>query len=211
MTGHTIAIHNGEEHMMTNENKFIEKPTRSGTIPGLLGVLELFSMVMPGADTRMLKLLEVTEECFLHLSIDEGEGFFQPSELEEAIKMSMKECDDQNLCMAGGGKKNQAPGVVSFTPILKRVNPTDPHIIEIANFAVKKHNEQAGTNLVFVKVVAGVKCSWKEPIPWIVVPDTLYSLIIQVKGAMCTYDAKALVAETKTGHKKLIWWKDCII
>ncbi|KAL3519357.1 hypothetical protein ACH5RR_017507 [Cinchona calisaya] len=142
---------------------------------------------------------------------NEMEEFFQPTELEEAVKMSMMEeefnrmHDDQNLCMAGagGGMQAQAPqaGLVGLPiPKPKLVKPTDHHAIKIAEFAVKKHNEEAGTKLMFVKVVSGVK--------WSVVAATFYALIIKVNGHKGTYNGKALIAEAITGHKKLIYWKD---
>ncbi|KAF8028534.1 hypothetical protein BT93_E1226 [Corymbia citriodora subsp. variegata] len=50
-------------------------------------------------------------------------------------------------------------------------NPQDPYVQEIAEFAVKKHNEDARTNLVLKKVVKGETSDFL---------GTVYRLIIDV-------------------------------
>ncbi|KAL3519368.1 hypothetical protein ACH5RR_017517 [Cinchona calisaya] len=136
-------------------------------------------------------------------------GFFRPTELEEAGKMSkmQEDCyrmhDDQNLCMARIGGEQLQPrrrAGRSFVPTPKPALPIDPRVINIGEFSVNIHNQEAGTNLVFVNVVAAVN--------WNLVAATFYALTIKVNGPKGTHNGNALVVEAITGHKKLIYWND---
>ncbi|KAL2245005.1 cysteine proteinase inhibitor 5-like [Sesamum indicum] len=48
---------------------------------------------------------------------------------------------------------NEASNVGGWQPI----NPKDPQVVDIANFAVTEHNKEAGSALVFQDVVKGQK------------------------------------------------------
>ncbi|GMH26862.1 hypothetical protein Nepgr_028705 [Nepenthes gracilis] len=73
--------------------------------------------------------------------------------------------------------------VGSYRPIR---NLKDPHIIEIAEFAVSEHNKQAAAKLVFVKVVKGESQ---------VVAGVNFRLVIEAKDGDALEDYEAVVYE----------------
>ncbi|KAL3519347.1 hypothetical protein ACH5RR_017496 [Cinchona calisaya] len=77
------------------------------------------------------------------------------------------------------------------------VNPTNPQVVEIGKFAVKEHNEQAGTDLEFVKVAGGIK--------WDIMAATFYTLGMKVKSSTDTkiQKGKVQVVEAVTGDTLL--------
>ncbi|KAL3519348.1 hypothetical protein ACH5RR_017497 [Cinchona calisaya] len=85
------------------------------------------------------------------------------------------------------------------------VFPEHSQVIAIGKFAVKERNENAGTDLEFVKVMVGVK--------WSVVAATFYMIDIRVKSATDTkiYLGTAKIVEAFTGHKKLLAWNNIYI
>ncbi|XP_027162306.1 cysteine proteinase inhibitor 4-like [Coffea eugenioides] len=136
---------------------------------------------------------------------------FQSAEVEAIMKTAgddmiwnaIEDTKDMDMCdedffVTGGGKDTKLVGIAGV-PLPKPVDKTSPHVIKIAQFAVKKHNEKAGTKLVFIKVVGGVK--------WSAIAGTFYALQIETQDSKGTYRDKTLVVEAVTGHKKLIWYK----
>ncbi|XP_071939788.1 uncharacterized protein [Coffea arabica] len=86
-------------------------------------------------------------------------------------------------------------------PPATTVNPEDPHVIEIAQFAVVTYNKQAGTDLVFIKVEFGFR--------WGNLGATDYMLAIKTQDDKGTYCDVALVADivVSGGHTyDLIWY-----
>jgi len=98
------------------------------------------------------------------------------------------------LVLLASAAKNQAlPG--GYSPI-KDLN--DPHVIEIANFAVTEYDKQKGTDLKFEKVVKGESQ---------VVAGTNYRLTISaIHGSESKPDSyEAIVYEKPSEHfKKLV-------
>ena len=84
-------------------------------------------------------------------------------------------------------------------PLPEPVDPTNPHVIEIAEFAVEKYNEKTGKHLVFNKVIGGLK--------WGLVVGTFYLLAIETQDSKGTYKDYAIVFETILGQRKLLWYK----
>ncbi|XP_027119102.1 cysteine proteinase inhibitor 5 [Coffea arabica] len=84
---------------------------------------------------------------------------------------------------------------------LEPVKPADPRVIEIGQFAVTKHNEEAGTELVFICVVGGFM--------WGVIGGAYYALIIETQDSSgATFLQKALVFAVPTAGMRLIWYKN---
>ncbi|KAL3519342.1 hypothetical protein ACH5RR_017491 [Cinchona calisaya] len=133
------------------------------------------------ASTYTIDLSEVAAIC------NEGDGRFKPAELEEAVEKSIQEYkdfkdNDQINSSTDGGprqpvKKSLGVGaLLCLIPI--PVFPENSQVIAIGKFAVKERNENAGTDLEFVKVMVGVK--------WSVVAATFYMIDIRVKSATDT-------------------------
>ncbi|XP_027090084.1 uncharacterized protein [Coffea arabica] len=96
--------------------------------------------------------------------------------------------------MVAGGHLPQV-GVPLPTP----VNPTDPHVISVAKFALAKYNDKHGTKLVFNRVNGGLQ--------WKIVIGTLYILVLATQDSKGTYTDYAVVFETFLGQKYLFWYK----
>lgn len=77
------------------------------------------------------------------------------------------------------------------------VNPNDPHVIEVAQFAVDEENKRVASDLVFLEVLYGVF----QQHPTV----TFYRLVINVKGGAETYES--FVKETTSGDKTLVYFK----
>ncbi|XP_027149947.1 cysteine proteinase inhibitor 4-like [Coffea eugenioides] len=98
-----------------------------------------------------------------------------------------------NNMMGSGGRAQLG------IPLPEPVNPTDPHVITIAKLAVEKHNENAGTSLVFIQVIGGLQ--------WNLLIGALYMLIITTQDSKGTYTDYAVFLETCLGQKYLLWYK----
>ena len=84
-------------------------------------------------------------------------------------------------------------------PTAKKADVTDINVIEMAKFSVDKYNEEAGTKLVFMKVIACA--SWNLGVV------TVYALLIQTQDSKGTYIDKAVAVDVTIIGKKLLWYK----
>lgn len=77
-------------------------------------------------------------------------------------------------------------------------NVRDPHVIEVAQFAVSQHNKEFAENLSFEKVIKGVE--YEEPESGIVT----FRLEITVKSDVKSFAVATSVTDNaSTKHKKL--------
>ncbi|KAK4491905.1 hypothetical protein RD792_002687 [Penstemon davidsonii] len=76
-------------------------------------------------------------------------------------------------------------------------NPNDPHVVEIAKFAVAEHNKEAKASLVFITVVKGESQFGESPLVF----GLKYRLIISAKdgGATAPKNYQAVVLERRLG------------
>lgn len=84
-------------------------------------------------------------------------------------------------------------------PTPQKVTVTEIDVIEMAKFSVNQYNLEAGTNLVFVKVIAAVV--------WNLDYGTVYALLIQTQDSKGTYTDKAVAVDIMLIGKKLPWYK----
>ncbi|CDP11222.1 unnamed protein product [Coffea canephora] len=101
----------------------------------------------------------------------------------------------------GAGQKNMVGGGLSSTvpPRSSTVNPKDPHVIQIAQFAVANYNAKAGTTVVWLNVEYGF---------WWIDDDTYYMLAIKTQDLTGTHCDVALVREISesNGTYSLKWY-----
>ncbi|KAK9089830.1 hypothetical protein Scep_028912 [Stephania cephalantha] len=64
---------------------------------------------------------------------------------KRVVRNGKKDTTTSPLCWTAGANTIRVGG-------FKPVDPKDPHVVEIARFAVDEHNKQAHTNLVFLEV-----------------------------------------------------------
>ncbi|GMH15760.1 hypothetical protein Nepgr_017601 [Nepenthes gracilis] len=84
----------------------------------------------------------------------------------------------------------------SYRPIK---NLTEPRVIEVGNFAVSEHNKEAGTKLLFVKVVKG---------DFQVVSGLNFRLVISAKDGVDLGNYEAVVYKKPwQSYKRLISFK----
>ncbi|GAB2301034.1 hypothetical protein Dimus_035070 [Dionaea muscipula] len=89
---------------------------------------------------------------------------------------------------AAGGLKPKLLG--DYRPIK---NLRDPHVIEIAKFAVSEHNKQAHSNLQFIEVVKGEAQ---------IVKGKNFRLVIEANDGAVSGDYQAVVHEHVSGNHK---------
>ncbi|KAL9236566.1 hypothetical protein vseg_011218 [Gypsophila vaccaria] len=85
------------------------------------------------------------------------------------------------MCMVGGVRGQRGAMLGNYRPI-RDLN--EPYVQEIARFAVSKHNQLDGTNLVYVRILKGDAQ---------VVAGTNYRLQISAKDSSSLRDYLALV------------------
>ncbi|KAL3839511.1 hypothetical protein ACJIZ3_024102 [Penstemon smallii] len=85
----------------------------------------------------------------------------------------------------------------AWTPLQ---NPNDPHVVEIAKFAVAEHNKEVKVPLVFIKVVKGESQLGESPLVF----GVKYRLRISAKddgGATIPKNYQAVVLEKRGGKE----------
>ncbi|KAK4492812.1 hypothetical protein RD792_000137 [Penstemon davidsonii] len=91
--------------------------------------------------------------------------------------------------------------VTSLIAWLPLQNPNDPHVVEIAKFAIAEHNKEAKASLVFITVVKGERQSGESQLIF----GSKYRLLISAKdgGATAPKNYQAVVSERRWGKELL--------